>query len=125
MLMDFDGSVEFAAISDTTGEILWNSSRSDLKLKVPLAETKKILKHESGDWIDRCKAEDRLGLGRSLYHITSFQKIKQVTIPVDAFHLLYIVVNNEPMTKSKMKSYGRLVEMGKIMSIVDFVNTFE
>jgi len=125
MLMDFDGSVEFAVISDTTGEILWNSSRSNLKLKVPLAETKKILKRESSDWIDRCKAEDRLGLGRALYHITSFQKIKQVTIPVDAFHLLYIVVNNEPMAKSKMKSYGRLVEMGKIMSIVDFVNTFE
>ncbi len=125
MLMDFDGSVEFAAISDTTGEILWNSSRSNLKLTVPLAETKKILKRESGDWVDRCKAEDRLGLGRALYHITSFQKIKQITIPVDAFHLLYIVVNNEPMTKSKTKSYGRLVEMGKIMSIVDFVNTFE
>ena len=95
MLMDFDGSVEFAVISDTTGEILWNSSRSNLKLKVPLAETKKILKRESSDWIDRCKAEDRLGLGRALYHITSFQKIKQVTIPVDAFHLLYIVVNND------------------------------
>ena len=125
MLMDFDGSVEFAAISDIAGEILWNSSRSNLKLKVPLAETKKILKRESVDWVDRCKSEDRLGLGRALYHITSFQKIKQVTIPVDAFHLLYIVVNNEPMTKSKTKSYGKLVEMGKILSIVDFVNTFE
>jgi len=125
MLMDFDTSIEFAAISNTTGEILWNSSRSNLESKVPLSETKIILKRESGDWVDRCKSEDRLGLGRSLYHITSFEKIKQVTIPVDAFHLLYIVVNNEPMTKSKTKSYGRLVEMGKIMSIVDFVNTFE
>ena len=125
MLMDFDSFVEFSAISNTTGEILWNSSRSNLNLKVPLSETKKILKRESGDWIDRCKAEDRLGLGRSLYHITSFQKMKQVTIPVDAFHLLYIVVNNDPMVKSKTKSYGRLVEMGRIMSIVDFVNTFE
>ena len=46
MLMDFDGSVEFAAISDTTGEILWNSSRSNLKLKVPLAETKKTLNYQ-------------------------------------------------------------------------------
>lgn len=125
MLMDFDGSIEFVAVSNTTGEILWNSSRSGLKLKVPLNETKNILKRESGDWIDRCKAEDRIGLGRALYHITSFDKTKHVTIPVDAFHLLYIVVNNEPMIKSKKKSYGRLVEMGKMMSIVDFVNTFE
>ena len=125
MLMDFDSSIEFAAISNTTGDILWNSTRSGLKLKVPLNKTKNILKRESGDWIDRCKAEDRIGLGRALYHITSFEKTKHVTIPVDAFHLLYIVVNNEPMTKSKTKSYGRLVEMGRIMSIVDFVNTFE
>jgi len=125
MLMDFDGSIEFAAVSDTTGKILWNSARSNLKLKVPLDETKNVLKRESGDWIDRCKAEDRIGLGRALYHITSFEKTKHVTIPVDAFHLLYIVVNNEPMVKSKKKSYGRLVEMGKMMSIVDFVNTFE
>ena len=33
MLMDFDSSIEFAAISNTTGDILWNSARSGLKLK--------------------------------------------------------------------------------------------
>ena len=30
-----------------------------------------------------------------------------------------------PLKNSKTKSYGQLVEMGKILSIVDFVNTFE
>ena len=44
--------------------------------------------------------------------------MSRVTIPVDAFHLLCINVDNEPLVKSKKKSYGRLVEMGKIMSIV-------
>ena len=125
MLMDFDDAIEFSAISSTSGEILWNSKRTSSKLPLPLSETKKILKREAVDWIDRCKAEDRINLGRAMYHITSFQKVKHVTIPVDAFHLLFITVNNEPLAKSKKKSYGRLVEMGKIMSIVDFVNTFE
>jgi len=36
-----------------------------------------------------------------------------------------VYVDNTPLKKTKTKSYGRYVEMGKIMSIVDFVNTFE
>lgn len=125
MLMDFNEAVAFAAISDTSGGILWHSKRDDEKVTIPLSETKISLKREAEEWIDRCKFEDRNNLGRAMYHITSFEKIKRVTIPVDAFHLLLINVDNEPLVKSKKKSYGRLVEMGKIMSIVDFVNTFE
>ncbi len=125
MLMDFNNSVRFAAISNTSGEILWQSKRADTKIHVPLSETKKALRREAEDWIDRCKFEDRNNLGRAMYHITSFEKIKRITIPIDAFHLLLVSVENEPLKKTKTKSYGRLVEMGKIMSIVDFVNTFE
>ena len=125
MLMDFNGSIRFAAISNTSGDILWHSKRTDAKIRVPLSETKKALKREVIDWIDRCKLEDKNNLGRAMYHITSFEKIKRITIPIDAFHLLFISVDNEPLTKTKTKSYGKLVEMGKIMSIVDFVNTFE
>ena len=125
MLMDFDSSIRFAAISNTSGEILWHSKRNDTKALIPLSETKKTLRREGSDWIDRCKIEDRNNLGRAMYHITSFEKIKRISIPIDAFHLLFISVDNEPLKKSKTKSYGKLVEMGKIMSIVDFVNTFE
>ena len=125
MLMDFNNSIKFAAISDKDGNILWHSKRNDTKILVPVSETKRSLKRESSDWIERCKFEDRNSLGRALYHITSFQKIKRITIPVDAFHLLFVSVDNEPLSKSKTKSYGKLVEMGKILSIVDFVNTFE
>jgi len=125
MLMDFNNSIRFAAISSTSGEILWHSKRNDAKIMVPLSETKNTLRREASDWVDRCKLEDRDNLGRAMYHITSFEKIKRITIPIDAFHLLFISVDNEPLKKTKKKSYGKLVEMGKIMSIVDFVNTFE
>ena len=123
--MDFDNSIRFAAISNTSGEILWHSKRDDAKIMIPLSETKKTLQREGIDWVDRCKLEDKSNLGRAMYHITSFEKIKRITMPIDAFHLLFISVDNTPLKKSKRKSYGRLVEMGKILSIVDFVNTFE
>ena len=125
MLMDFNSSIRLAVISNTAGDILWHSKRTNTKINVPLSETKKALRREAADWIDRCKLEDRNNLGRAMYHITSFEKIKRITIPIDAFHLLFVSVDNEPLKKSKTKSYGQLAEMGKIMSIVDFANTFE
>lgn len=125
MLMDFNTSIRLAVISNTSGDILWNSKRKEVALKIPLSETKKSLKRESSDWVERCKLEDSTNVGRAMYTITSFEKIKRISIPIDAFHLLFIIIDNEPLKKSKAKSYGKLVEMGKIMSIVDFVNTFE
>ncbi len=125
MLMDYEPTVLLTAISDTSGNILWNTVRDDSKIQIPLPEIKKALLRESSDWITRCKIEDSDDLGRAMYHIASFEKIKQVTIPLDAFHLLMIYVDNVSLKKTKTKSYGRYVQMGKIMSIVDFVNTFE
>ncbi len=37
-------------------------------------------------------------------------------------HILFISIDNFQSKSSNKKSYGHLVEMGKIMSIVDFVN---
>ena len=125
MLMDYEPTVLLTAISDTSGNILWNTIRDESKIQIPLPEIKKSLVRESNDWITRCKIEDSDNLGSAMYHIASFEKIKQVTIPLDAFHLLMIYVDNIPLKKTKTKSYGRYVQMGKIMSIVDFVNTFE
>ena len=125
MLMDFDENIRLAIISDTDGKILVSSKRDSVNLQVPLAETKRALKRESDDWIDRCKAADRVPLGEPLYHITSFDKSKRITRPIDAFHMLFISIDNTPMKNTKKKSYGRMVEMGKLLSIVDFVNTFE
>jgi len=125
MIMDFDPAVRVAIISDTQGKIIVSSKRSGLPLQVPLDETKRALKRESDDWIDRCKSVDRAPLGEPLYHITSFEKTKRVTLPMDAFHMLFLSIDNTPMQNTKKHSYGRLVEMGKILSIVDFVNTFE
>ena len=125
MLMDYKPTVILTAISDTKGNILWNTIRDDAKIQIPLERIKKTLVRESSDWITRCKIEDSDDLGRAMYHIASFEKVKQVTIPLDAFHMLLIYVDNTPLKKTKTKSYGRYVQMGKIMSIVDFVNTFE
>jgi len=121
MLMDFNNSIRFAAVCDKDGEILWNSQRKGLKNIIPLNDTKKTLKRATNAWQERSDITDKVG--RGLYVIASYEKIKRITIPLDNNNLLFISVDNVPLNASKGKSYGHLVDMGKIMSIVDFVNS--
>ena len=120
MLMDFNDSIRFAAVCNKDGEILWNSQRKGLKNIIPLEDTKKTLKRALNAWQERSTITDKVGHG--LYVIAAYEKIKRITIPLEGNNLLFISVDNTPLNASKEKSYGHLVEMGKIMSIVDFVN---
>ncbi len=119
MLMDFNSSVRFAAVCNSKGEILWHSQRTGIKNIIPLADTKKTLQRAVNAWQERTKVTDKVG--RGMYVIAAYEKLKRITIPLDGGNLLFVSVSNEPLTKTKKKSYGHLVEMGKIMSIVDFV----
>jgi hypothetical protein len=121
MLMDFNNSIRFAAVCDKDGEILWNSQRKGLKNIIPLNDTKKTLKRATNAWQERSDITDKVG--RGLYVIAAYEKIKRITIPLDNNNLLFMSVDNVPLNASKGKSYGHLVDMGKIMSIVDFVNS--
>ncbi len=119
MLMDFNESIRFSAICNSKGDILWNSQRRGIKNIIPLTDTKKTLQRAVSAWQERSKVTSKVG--RGLYVIAAYEKIKRITIPLDNGHLLFISIGNTPLKTSKGKSYGHLVEMGKIMSIVDFV----
>ena len=119
--MDFNSDIRFAAVCNKDGEILWNSKRNNVRNMVPLGDTKKTLQRAASAWDERAKITGLVGKG--LYVIAAYEKIKRVTIPLDNRHILFISIDNTPLKASNKKSYGHLVEMGKIMSIVDFVNS--
>ncbi|MFB5621058.1 MAG: hypothetical protein ACE5RC_08025 [Nitrosopumilus sp.] len=119
--MDFNKDIRFAAVCDRDGEILWNSKRTGIRNLVPLADTKKTLQRALGAWDERSKITTLVGKG--MYVIAAYEKIKRITIPLDNKHILFISVDNTPQKSSNKKSYGHLVEIGKIMSIVDFVKS--
>ncbi len=116
--MDFNPLVRFTAVCSKDGEIEWSSQRDDVTNIIPIEDTKKSIKRAAESWNAR---EDlsKKGTGRGMYTITAYEKIKRITIPLDDDHILFISTNNEP---KKDKDYGRLVGMGEIMSIVDFIN---
>ena len=119
--MDFNDSIRFAAVSDENGEILWHSQRDGIKNIVPFNETKQTLGRAINAWKENYRIEDHVGSG--LYSITSYEKIKRITVPLDKGNVLFLTMNNDPIPKSKTKSYGQIAEMGKILSVVDFIKS--
>ncbi len=119
MLMDFNPLVRFCAVCTNDGEIEWHSQRDSVTNIIPLEETKASIKRASESWNARSDLSGS-GAGRGMYTITAYDKIKRITIPLDEEHLLFISTDNSP--KKQKRSYGKLVGMGEIMSIVDFIN---
>ncbi len=79
MLMDFNSDIRFAAVCDKNGEILWNSKRTHVKNMVSMTDTKKTLQRAVNAWDERSKITGMVG--RGLYVIAAYEKIKRITIP--------------------------------------------
>jgi len=121
MLMDFNESVRFAAVSDAAGQLLWNSQRNGVSNIVPIEKTKTTMSRSRSEWDAYTSTAEYIGNG--MYSITSYAKIKRITIPLPDGKMLFISVNNKPMKNAKNTSYGHLVQMGEILSIVEFVES--
>ncbi len=120
MLMEFNPLIRFSAVCTNDGEIEWHSQRDNITNIIPLEETKASIKRIAESWKDRGDLSGH-GTGRGMYNITAFEKIKRITIPLDEENILFISTDNTPV-KDQKGSYGKLVGMGQIMSIVDFIN---
>ena len=118
MLMEFNPLVRYTAVCSKDGEIQWSSQRDNVTNIIPLEDTKASLKRAADSWNAR-KELSKNGTGKGMYTITAYEKIKRITIPLDDDHILFISTDNTPKGD---KDYGRLVGMGDIMSIVDFIN---
>ena len=84
-------------------------------------ETKRTLLRTIPAWEENMEVTNNVGSG--LYSITSYEKIKRISIPLDDGNMLFISINNDLHSKTKTKSYGHVADMGKILSIVDFVKS--
>ena len=120
MLMNFNPLVRFSAVCSKDGKIEWSSQRKDVTNIIPIEKTKASIVRAVESWKAREELSEN-GTGRGMYNITAFEKIKRITIPLDEEHILFISTDNTPV-KDQKRSYGKLVGMGQIMSIVDFIN---
>ncbi|NNL59159.1 MAG: hypothetical protein HKP31_06840, partial [Nitrosopumilus sp.] len=90
--MDFNEDIRYAAVSDSNGQILWNSQRTGLKNLVPIEETKQTLMRALNAWKENANVKNYIGSGR--YSITSYEKIKRISVPLDNGKLLFCTLSN-------------------------------
>ena len=118
MLMEFEPLVRFTAVFSKTGEIKWHSQREGVENIIPMIDTKASIRRAAESWEAR-KLLSQSGTGEGMYTITAYKKIKRITIPLDDDNILFISTDNQV---KKANQYGRLVGMGEILSIIEFIN---
>ena len=112
-LMISNKNVRFSAICTLKGEMLFQKRREDIKSLFTLDETKSQLEKTIDSWKSRGDIKDKIG--KPLYSITSYEKIKRITIPIDEEYLLFISMDNndkesEKFSKITIKNISALLE---------------
>lgn len=105
--------VRFSAIYDLDGEMLFQKRREDIRTLFSLDETKNQLTKTIDSWKSRAEIKNKVG--KPLYSVTSYEKIKRITIPIDDEHLLFINMDNhddeaEKFSKINIKNISALLE---------------
>jgi len=113
VLMISNKNVRFSAICTLKGEMLFQKRRGDIKSLFTLDETKSQLEKTIDSWKSRGDIKDKIG--KPLYSITSYEKIKRITIPIDEEYLLFISMDNndkesEKFSKITIKNISALLE---------------
>lgn len=114
VLMVSNKNIRFSAICSLDGELLFQKRREDVKELFSLEETKEQLNRTIESWKTRGEIKDKIG--NPLYSVTSYEKIKRMTISIDSDHLLFISLDNkedevEMLKKIDMKNISALLDI--------------
>ena len=102
VLMMSNKKVRFSAICNLEGKLLFQKRREDIRELFSLEETQKQLSGTIDSWKSRSVIREKIG--KPLYSITSYEKIKRMTIPIDDEHLLFISMDNKEEEVEKFRN---------------------
>jgi len=102
VLMMSNKKVRFSAICNLEGKLLFQKRREDIRELFSLEETQKQLSGTIDSWKSRSEIKEKIG--KPMYSITSYEKIKRMTIPIDDEHLLFISMDNKEEEVEKFRN---------------------
>ena len=102
VLMMSNKKVRFSAICNLEGKLLFQKRREDIRELFSLEETQKQLSGTIDSWKSRSEIKEKIG--KPMYSITSYEKIKRMTIPIDDAHLLFISMDNKEEEVEKFRN---------------------
>ena len=87
-ILSLDTKVRFAGVCDETGEIRFGGQREGIKNLLTPEETKKSNLQAMARWGLRNSLSPKVGRGK--YAMAEYEKIKHISIPLDADHLILV-----------------------------------
>lgn len=87
-IMKIDTEIRFATIFDTNGKIIHTGHREGVQNLLTPEESKRSLEQAVNIW--RLRSELAPKIGRGQYVLAVYDKIKRITMPLDAEHLIYV-----------------------------------
>ena len=87
-IMRIDSKIRFATIFDVNGIVLYSAHRDGVTNMLSPEENQKSLDQAVSAWKNRNEFANKIGKG--MYVLAVYEKIKRITMPLDDEHLLYI-----------------------------------
>jgi hypothetical protein len=90
-VIKIDRSVRFATICDMNGKIIYSRHAQGVKNVLSPEESKRSVEQAVVMWKSRNKYAPKIGKGK--YVLAAYEKVKRITMPIDADHLLYVTTD--------------------------------
>jgi len=106
-IMNSDENIRYATICNKDGEFQISREKKGLERYLSPEETIESLKNASKAW-RHSRAPLFKKIGKGLYTLTTYEKLKRITIPLENEFLLLVTMDN---TGTLNKSIDRIVKM--------------
>src|SRR6478609_6152777 len=92
-IMNTDPKIRLVTICDIDGKIMYSEHRQGVKNLLSPEESKKSLELAVNSWKTRDQLSPKIGKG--IYVLAEYEKIKRITMPLGNSHLLYVTAEVE------------------------------
>ncbi|MEE8132327.1 MAG: hypothetical protein V3T40_01995 [Nitrososphaerales archaeon] len=101
-VVKIDPKIRFVTIFDTDGKIAYTGHPEGVRNLLTPDESKRSLEQAGAIWKLRKELEPKIGKG--LYVLAVYEKIKRITMPLDDKHLIYVTTESDVDHKKLMDS---------------------
>ncbi len=115
LITESNRNIRYAAVCDMEGKILLSRHRPSQQNLLSIDETKKQLQRAANTWKSRFELEKKIG--KAMYVVASYEKVKRIIIPLSKEFLLFISMDNKD---GPSKEYMNAADLNKIISILDW-----
>jgi hypothetical protein len=111
-IMDNDRNIRFATICNMAGELQISRQKSDIEKLLSNEDTQKSLEYATKAWIHARRPYFKK-IGKSLYTLTTYEKLKRVTIPLEDGFLLLATMDKTSEQNQIIDGILKLVHEGE------------